>query len=387
MRRRSNVRPRPKKGKKSKAHIVSAWDGQAYEKIVCLDSPWQPPSNICIHSNLNETLDFLKIVRDQICLKHSFAGRQQRVWIKRRANRLPTIRTYIDFSQIEEFGAAPALVLAACYDRTRQKVGNAPPAIDFENWSPQAFQVLFEIGFFDLIGHLQDDISATYRRYQDDRTKTLGAISGTNANGLEAASEAVSELLEYLKASESVSKTFLPEINSAVSEAMINVARHAYPEGYAAESPYICLDRWWMTAKADRVEGTLTIAIYDQGATIPGTLPKREWFNEMVANIMSSLVKSFEPHEKPNLIDHEFINYSMKVGKTQTGNARRGLGLPQMRELIDLCPEGKLSIISRSGLYVYMKGTGVYKRALTTELEGTLLEWELTLPREGKTYG
>ena len=54
--------------------------------------------------------------------------------------------------------------------------------------------------------------------------------------------------------------------------------------------------------------------------------------------------------------------------------------LDEMQSLIDICPDGTLSILSRRGLYKYGKGMGVFKRSLDYELEGTLIEWELTLP-------
>ena len=135
-----------------------------------------------------------------------------------------------------------------------------------------------------------------------------------------------------------------------------------------------------MSARADRGSNKLTIVVYDQGATIPGTLPHRDWFQRQVSSIMKAIIPSFD-YGKQRTIDHEFINYSMKKGKTQTGDAQRGLGLPQMRDLIDICPDGTLSVVSRQGLYRYAKGTGVFKCPLKIGLDGTLIEWELTLPR------
>lgn len=360
---------------------VEMWDGREVEIVQCLNPPLDPPSVLCFHKNTDETLNFMRILRDGIKGKPKNKTKTL-YWIKRPKGRVPQIKRYFDFSKINDLSPAAALVLGAIYQRGRHASGEVPPAIDFPNWNPQAFQTFYEIGFFEIIGHAPAErVKEVYEEKQDNSYKVSKTITGKNADSLEEASDVISELLDYLAVTSELSNKLIPEINSAVSEAMINVARHAYPDEFLDSLSIICLKKWWMTARANRADNSLTIAVYDQGATIPGTLPKRDWYKEKFEILMKPFVSDFDYENRRRTIDHEFINYSMKEGKTQTGEARRGLGLPQMQELIDQCSDGTLSIISRNGLYKYSKGIGVHKRSIEIDLEGTLIEWKLALPK------
>ena len=366
---------------KGSVKTVEIWDGTSVEKAVFYGEPRRPPETLCFDVNTDPTLRFLANLRRNIS---SGKDAQQRKvsWIDRRGAGLPRVKSYYDFSNIGTFSTGPALVISALYERAKEAIGKVPPAIDFPNWSPQAFQTLYEIGFFEIIGHAPaEQIREVYVEKKDALYKVSKILTGRNADGLEEASNVLLELLKYLSVDPGTSEDLITDINSAVSEAMINVARHAYPDYFVSVSTDLCLRQWWMSAKADKGTNTLTIVIYDQGATIPGTLPRREWFYDTVGLAMKALVPNYELGSESGTIDHEFINYSMKKGKTQTNDAQRGLGLPQMQGLIDICPDGTLSILSRRGLYKYGKNIGVYKRALDCEIEGTLIEWELTLPR------
>lgn len=360
--------------------FVEVWDGKTVEKVLCLNTPTKPPSILCLNENTNQTIQFLHNLGQRVQgLKRRNKKRSN--WINRKPNRPPHIKQYIGFEGIDVFATAPALIMAAIYERAKLATGEIPPAVNFPNWSAQAFQTLYEIGFFEIIGHAPAKvIQEVYVEKLDASYKVSKILTGKNADGLEAASDVIVELLEYLSINEETSDDLIAEINSAVSEAMINVAKHAYSKHFIDQSEKLCLKQWWMSAKADKTNNTLTIAVYDQGETIPGTLPKREWFQEKVEMAMQSIIPNFVYDGTQRSIDHEFINYSMKEGKTQTGEARRGLGLPQMQDLIDVCPDGTLSILSRQGLYKYDKELGVHKRRLDLELEGTLVEWKLTLP-------
>ncbi len=372
----------PKKPKNSRTKfspiVVDAWDGVEITRVHCLSAPSYPPSILCFEDNTEETLSFLSK------LSGKFGGKgssKKKSWIKLNNKGVPTIKGYTSFNKISDFGTAPALVLAAIYDRAVSDSIQVPPAIDFPNWSRMAYQTLYELGFFEIIGHSPAEIiREVYEEKVKSSYKVSKILSGRNADGLEQASDVILELLDYLSVDAGLSENLVPDINSAISEAMINVARHAYPQEFVSNSRHNLPKKWWMSAKADRNKNTLTIVVYDQGASIPGTLPKRAWYKETVEAVMKSIISDFDYAGSKNLIDHEFINFSMKRGKTQTNDVSRGLGLPQMQDLIDACPDGTLSILSRNGLYKYGKGVGVFKRRLDTALEGTLVEWELTLP-------
>jgi anti-sigma regulatory factor (Ser/Thr protein kinase) len=360
---------------------VEIWDGKGVESVVCLLPPRRPPEILCLRENTDATLVFLQKLNQTVSGQPKKKSLKSN-WIDRKPNRPPQIKGYTEFSEIAVFATAPALILAAVYERAKVASGEVPPAVNFPNWSPQAFQTLYEIGFFEIIGHAPaEKIREVYVEKQDTSYKVAKTLTGTNADGLKEASDVICELLDYLSIDESTGEDLIAEINSAVSEAMINVARHAYSDSFISQSSKVCLKKWWMSAKADKSDNSLTIAFYDQGETIPGTLPRREWYQETIETAMRSMIPNFVYASQQRSIDHEYINYSMKKGNTQTGESRRGLGLPQMQDLIDLCPDGTLSILSRQGLYRYDKDIGIYKRKLQIALEGTLVEWKLILPK------
>lgn len=359
---------------------VSIWDGSIERTALCVRPPTTPPPHINFDQDIDATLDFLKLIRDKLGRKQS-SGSSKFAWVKEKNGGLPRIGGFHDYSKIQSISVSAALIVASCYDRAKRITRNAPPAINIRDWPSNVFQVLYEVGFFGFIGHSgKSELGEVYRAKLDDNFKVMSAISGRNANGLAACSEEILSLLHFLQPTKNEVVDFLPEINTAVSEAMINVARHAYPRDYIFKSEYDTVGQWWMTARADRSLQQLKIVVYDQGATIPGTLPHRSWFKSTIEQVFRSFAPDFVYDETRRALDHEFINYSMKKGKTQTGERERGLGLPQMQALIDLCPGGTLTVVSRAGLYKYDKLAGVSKRALATELEGTLVEWNLLLP-------
>lgn len=363
---------------------VKMWDGVNNETALCTKKPFNPPSCISLVENTDQTLIFLKHLRDRL-------GRKIRshqlppTWVDRRGRTTPVIKSFVDFSMIEDLSVSCALVIASIYDRAKRITGLVPPAINYEHWHPAAFQVFYEIGLFSLIGYKNNHkILETYQINHNPDVKIIKAISGVNANGLGECSKEIQDLLGFLTGNQDISENFLPDINTAISEAMINVAKHAYSDAYVLDSPYDTVKQWWMTARADRRTAKLTIVVYDQGETIPGTLPYKSSFQKAVVGLIRQTVNpSFVYSRQYHKMDHEYINYSMKPGRTQTEDRQRGLGLPQMQDLINRCPGGRLTIVSRAGLYIYGKGTGVHKRALPLDLEGTLIEWHLTLPTRG----
>lgn len=363
---------------------VEVWDGVKSEMALCTKKPFNPPSIISLIDNPNETLTFLKYLRDRLGRKVVNDNRSPR-WVEREGRLTPIIKSFIDFSKIEKLSVSCALIISSIYDRAKRITGLVPPAINYEQWNPAAFQVFYEIGLFSLIGHKKNhEILQKYNLNHNKNIKIIKSISGINANGLEECSKNITSLLEFLTGNQDIVEDLLPDINTAVSEAMINVAKHAYSDTYVKESPYDTVKQWWMTARADRKNATLTIVVYDQGETIPGTLPYKGWFQKFIVEVIRQAIDSKFVYKKQyRKMDHEYINYSMKPGRTQTEDRQRGLGLPQMQDLINRCPDGRLTIVSRSGLYRYEKGIGVHKRPLPLELEGTLVEWHLSLPIRG----
>ena len=158
---------------------------------------------------------------------------------------------------------------------------------------------------------------------------------------------------------------------------MINVARHAYPEDHRFKFRHV--GRWWVTASADRVSRELTIVVYDQGATIPITFPKKAMSQTVMDFLSSTLTQSveFENHN-----DGAYIEGAMKPGRSKSNQKHRGLGLPEMKDLVDICGSGSLSIFSRGGECHYEYGRTLVRRSRQQSIGGTLIEWTLRLPED-----
>lgn len=360
---------------------VEIWDGLKIEEAICKKKPMIPPEKICFIENLDETLIFLKNLREAIGKKETLKKRKN-LWIRRRENKLPTIVSYCDFSKIKKLSVSSALIIAASYDRAKQIASKVPPVVNYNSWSNETLHVLYEIGFFKLISSTFDvSKPETYDEKKYSDIKILKAMSGFNANNIPEFSDKISILLQFLFKEISVHQGLLIEMNSAIGEAMSNVSAHAYPMDYISTSDYVTVKRWWVTARIDRSISKLTLVIYDQGASIPGTLQKKDNF---IVNFTRWIRGIFTASTiNHGNLDHEYIDYSMISGKTQTQTEGRGLGLPQMQDLLDKCTDGTLTVISRRGLCRYKKGTKVQKIPLETGLEGTLVEWDLQLPMGG----
>jgi hypothetical protein len=164
-------------------------------------------------------------------------------------------------------------------------------------------------------------------------------------------------------------------IYSVLIEAMDNVINHAYPNNIAM--PYRVVKRWWMTAAIDRAEGKLTVAIYDQGVSIPVSLPLWHGYGRLRRVLRRALGMEHDPTDTSQ--DGEAIRLAVRVAASRTGHSHRGKGLGFMQGFIDDCRDGRLRIVSRAGEYIYAKGRPVVVTSHPASLGGTLLEWEVRL--------
>jgi len=183
------------------------------------------------------------------------------------------------------------------------------------------------------------------------------------------------ELARFIDPGNQLPRKFSLPLNSALSEAMVNVRMHAYPDNYRFQFKHI--DRWWITGSADRVSRTITIAIYDQGASIPVTFARLNAREAARAYIEQSIRKvSDHPFQQDGI----HIEAAMKYGRSQSGLTQRGKGLPQMQEAIDVIGNGRLVILSRGGAYIYEDGRSEL-RTFRYSVGGTLIQWSLQVPR------
>lgn len=355
--------------------VVTAWFGDRTEDVLCVREPRTPPPIICLQKNPQATLSFFDEWRSKMAIKSSTSTLHRYGWVEtpRRNGRIKKINGYMDYSSIEFISTASALIIAAEYDRAARIIGDVPPTIDLDHWSEQVFSKLYELGFFEIVG-LSQRVGELYQDSGDVRTMKI--VSGTNAADLQRTSEQLIDLSKFIDVEGPLNEDVVSALNSALSEAMVNVSRHAYPGDYPFK--YRHVESWWVTASAHRLDGRLTIVMYDQGASIPITLPKKKWTQA----IRDFVLRNLTPHKEFEYQDDAaYIQGAMRRGETHTGEPGRGEGLPQMMELIDICGSGSLTIWSRGGFCRYQPGKRLVRDSYPWSVGGTLIEWVIDLPR------
>jgi hypothetical protein len=265
------------------------------------------------------------------------------------------------FNDIKYISPSAALVLASEVDRWNQRSGRTLRA-EVESWDKQIERLLCEMGYFELlkIPHPSDMSESTDMTFLRFKRGDLGdRDAGKLAKQLRVEIEA---LVGF-----GIKKHFLFE---GLSEAITNVCQHAYPDtgGYLAK-------QWWLSASYDRQIRELSVIFFDQGAGIPGTLPKWKFF-ERVRDFFN------------NWSDSQKIEAAMEAGRSSSGLAERGKGLQNLVEFARSHREGHLSIYSLQGMYRMMSKLGDGEQNARTKTErrdyknsvgGTLIEWSVKL--------
>lgn len=336
----------------------------------------EPPDHLCVFENSEATCEFLLNIRRASLLDPSGEPRVAKNLVKRFRNpkKLSRIRgTIADFSKIEKLSTATALVMTAEYDRAQQIIGETIPTINLHEWHEGVFSKLFEIGFFEAMKLTDDRVE---KFHTADSVRTMRVISGNRA-ALAGVSAAIKELCAFFDGSSIDEDTLLP-LRDSLSEAMINANRWAYPADH--RFVYEHVGRWWVTASADRDNRILTVAIYDQGASIPVTYGKKpeRWTSWLTKWLLKG---SEKPLQFEYQRDGAYIADAVLPGKSQTGEPHHGNGLPEMKGLIDDCGAGSMRILSRGGLYEYEHGSEPKHSSRNHSIGGTLIEWKLEIPQ------
>lgn len=333
-------------------------------------SPSRMPSVLCFDQNGIETLATLAEIRRRMNtrLRGTLVGT---TLSKHRNARPKWSGRYRNFEDLELVSPAAALVLASEYERVRHLGGFGARVIDVERWKPEVVQTFWDIGFFDIVGipqHLEKpDLQAEFA--------ILPMRSGDTADG-----PAVSALLNDLKslypgdAGAGPNEKML-HLYGAMVEGIVNVVRHAYPPG--ASYRFRPINRWWMTGAVDRGDRWTTAVIYDQGVTIPVSLPNWQHYAGVSRRIKAAMGLVPAPGDPKS--DGEAIAAAVEESVSSTGEPHRGHGLAQMRDFVDQCSQGYLRIMSRHGEVVFRENGQRQIKNHDVSIGGTLIEWRALL--------
>lgn len=344
---------------------VSVYSNGRTQKAHLLGKPRPVPSMLCLSRNYEQTASFLIDLRNgmfETYRRNKFQGPRSRYHRRASGKAAIAVKDYWDFSQIKEISPEVALVIAAEYNRFHRGGSWVPKAIDIERWQPGVREMLTAVGFLSLAGTDPPD--------GDVLTGSGWSILKFRA-GRQADGEQVKNLLRDLGVAEMLDNAPLYE---AIMEGLVNTIHHAYPGSHAFEEPHI--PGWWMTGIIDKEQRWFSIIIYDQGLSIPATLPA--WrlfpaFSRKWTRLFSSA-----PDSETTSRDGVAIRLAMKVGKTQTNEATRGKGLHAIEAAVNLCADGELAIYSRCG--EYRKETGRSGRHVNrnNSIGGTLIVWNMS---------
>ena len=155
-------------------------------------------------------------------------------------------------------------------------------------------------------------------------------------------------------------------INTAISEAVINVVNHAYDEDDTYKKWTLFLD-----IKPDRC----TIVISDLGKTIPQSIPTK------ISDL--TLKNVFNSDSWFGLNDQEKIEAATNYQRTSTNLSYRGKGFQDMKQVCEEVDGATMMIYSRKGYWA--KGYSKFEMNLdkkanyTTPVNGTIISWLIPL--------
>jgi len=296
------------------------------------------PANLDFETNYEETAKHFRAVRNAV---------QQR-----------RCRS-IDFSGIEHISTSAALVLAAEMDVWKYKLNRRLRALT-PTWRPQITRLLSEMGYFELLGLSRPKGLSTTG--EPTFLKFKRGLVGEYDHGAVAKQLRI-EIEELTGQPINKQRLF-----AGVSEAITNVAQHAYPKNERSPHKF-----WWVSASFHRQKKTLQVTFFDRGVSIPVTLPASKWKERL-----SALVLAFK--------DSERIEAAMELGRTSSNLPEKGKGLQNLIEFSEFHHNGRLRIYSRRGMYelsFQSEGTNpaMQSRRFDNQIPvgGTLIEWTVQL--------
>lgn len=271
---------------------------------------------------------------------------------------------FVDFSKIQYISASAALVLTAELskwdDSVRQRIR---PKV--KTWDKNILSQFDELGFFDLFSN--KDSFELEKEKEPSSIRFVKYLKGHLED--DEKTQLLKREIKRLVGEDLGKWTFL---YSGLSEAITNVVHHAYPnnKGYTEDDK-----KWYLTASYDSDNRIIKVVFYDQGVTIPGSLPD----SKLHERILSYLAKLPLAERKR---DEQLLKAAVEIKRSSTGEEDRGKGLQDLLEFIKQRGEGYLSIMSGKGLYKYSQQnnkTEVKSLSFNLPVCGTLIVWSTKL--------
>ena len=329
------------------------------------------PEAFCLDTNTAETLKFLDSAWDDVLETATKAVEKRKLSAKRKSE-LPRINRYYDLATIKYFSPSAALVLASLFQRSKHITGYKLYTVNERRWNADVAFVLRALGFHELLEMRPlRDWSIDSSSFKVLKFQTGQEAAGEHPGRLQEA------LLELLPPSQQES-LLAAQPYGGMLEAILNSHSWAYPENHYWE--HKVLPNWWITGAIDTDTNEVTVCAFDQGISIPVSLPRwTHWSDfEYRGRKIAEKLKLSKP------IDHYSndglaIRLAMKIARSRTGLPQHGKGLRTMVEVAERAKHGRLRILSRNGEYVWETGKKPRSYTHSHPLRGTLVEWQLQL--------
>lgn len=264
----------------------------------------------------------------------------------------------LDFSNLKYISTSAALVLASEVDRWNHRIKKRIRA-KVETWHEDIKRLLCQMGYFELLGLKKPDYPPFSKPTVFLPFKRGLVVQGDGGLLIQQLRIEIEETVG--------SRIKKLELFGGLSEAITNVSQHAYPKDAAFR-------QWWLSASYDQSTQRLCVTFYDQGLTIPVTLPLSK-----VAKFIANLLNLNRDSEK--------IEAAMEVGRSSTGDPERGQGLGDLLQFALAYDGGMLTIYSRRGMYRVNARKNEDEPILRSEkkdfersIGGTLIEWSVKIP-------
>lgn len=345
--------------------VVTDNDGRWVARVSKKD---ELPGTLCLDVDRDGTLEFFNDLR----VRTIQPARTRPRPVSKKRGRIRWIKAYVDFQPLKIISPGAALILAAEYDRIRRTRTLNSSAIDIEKWDKDVYRRLYQLGFFELLGINPERLSALPGPLQT--SEYLTPMFCGNDTDLREPGEKLLDLFVAVGGDDASRVQLL----GAVADAIENVKGHAYEGMNHPGIPHL----WWMSGSADQEARKLTLSIYDQGISIPVTLPNK-WSKDALGTVIQSIVRG---GSVPDITDPKMDGYAvaaaMRMSKTSSGLEERGKGLTKIRKAVADCAGGRLRVISRRGNYLFENGVETFE-SLPVPLHGTYIGIEATFNEGG----
>jgi len=316
------------------------------------------PARMCMMENPEQTVLTMETIR-------SFLRRQPVVYRVPRAHRSKYIFGYQDFAEVVHITTPAALVLLAEYQRRLMVHGAHPKFVNLHSWNPNVLEKLCRIGFFSVLGY--QDHMIPRRGTENPDLKVMRFIKGSSTDELEQIGGQLRSLIDFIDPTVQIGDVVRKSLVTAIGEAIANVTMHAYTDDHNFIHQHV--GSFWFAGAADLKKRQLSVSMFDQGHTIPKTYDIAKWDKKAV-----SFIRNFDANDRHDAI---YIEAAVKYGASKTNENHRGNGLPQICNVIENCPGGKIMVCSRSGIYCSGAGTQPHTQVLNGSIGGTLISWEV----------